>query len=482
MNLPIANYRVFQRITPLVMSKRRSPRPGGKRNSRRQRRGRLEEETDCFSDDLDLEVARRLQSLHFSSLSKYEVFLGFSDDQLERSTGCGGVASSCSEVPGSPTRFSKLGSRRKRNSRRLSRKGRKKKKMDPTDCMEFADSLGGKIEMPEKAGDPWLKAHRFNPLKKGKQRVPASSSKLARGVGGLHLTVNESLFHPKQGAFATGHHLDRSIRSRLQHNMCSSDTSDIEDGTRYTSRPDEEMEDDLPVNGVVEVYQSSVAMATCHGNHTESESELSETADERGRDGDDEESSFEHTRRVPFWWEEETMSSGSDDVLPDADLQMSSILRGIQPVMRKRSWRSFRRAVSEAEKMHSRRKSSMDSAKRGLQSSSRRPSHSKSYYLFPEEIDQEVRRLVESPTLEELPLPLMSKKNCHLVREIAELYGVVCSVLGEKHTSIQALLLHKTADSRLANCEDVKRILDRCSLPSKSVCVGVCLDVGGCVV
>lgn len=444
--------------------------PGGKRNSRRQRRGRLEEETDCFSDDLDLEVARRLQSLHFSSLSKYEVFLGFSDDQVERSTCGGGVASSCSEVPGSPTRFSKLGSRRKRNSRRLSRKGRKKKKMDPNECMEFAGSLGGKMEMPEKAGDPWLKAHRFNPLKKGKQRMPANSSKLARGVGGMHVSVNESILHPKQGpSSATSHHQECSIRShRHQQSMCSSDTSDIDEFLRLTARHDEEMEDDLPMNGVAEVYQSSVAMATCHSNHSESESELSETADERGRDGDDEESSFEQARRMPFWWEEDVMSSDSDDILPGGDLQMSSILRGIQPVMRKRSWRSFRKSVSEAERMHNRRKTSMDNARRGLQSSSRRPSHSKSHYLFPEEIDQEVRRLVESPTMEELPLPLMSKKNCHLVREIAELYGVVCSVLGEKHTSIQALLLHKTADSRLANHEDVKRILDRCSSSSPS--------------
>lgn len=449
------------------MSKRRSPLPGGKRNSRRQRRGRLEDETDCFSDELDLEVARRLQSLHFSSLSKYEVFLGFSDDQLERPA-CGGVASSCSEVPGSPTRFSKLGSRRKRNSRRLLRKGRKKKKMDPSDCMEFADSLGGKMDMPEKAGDPWLKAHRFNPLKKGKQRMPAMSSKLARGVGGLHLSVNESLLHLNQGASGTNHSQGCSIRSH-QANMCSSDTSDIDDSMRVTSRHDEEMEDDLPMNGVVEMYQSPVAMATCHTHHSESESELSETADERGRDGDDEESSFEQARRVSFWWEEDgSVSSDSEDLLPDADLQMSSILRGIQPVMRKRSWRTFRKSVSEAEKMHNRRKTSMNNARRGLQPSSRRPNHSKSYCLFPEEIDQEVRRLVESPSLEELRLPLMSKKNCHLVREIAELYGVVCSVLGEKHTSIQALLLHKTADSRLANREDVKRILERCSSSSPS--------------
>lgn len=445
------------------MSKRRSPLPAGKSNCRRQRRGRIEEETDCFSDELDLEVARRLQSLTFSSLSKYEVFLGFSDDQLDRPA-CG-VASSCSEVPGSPTRFSKSGSRRKRNSRRLLRKGRKKKKMDPGDCMDFADSLGSRTDMPEKAGDPWLKAHRFNPLKKGKQRIPATSSKLARDVGGLHLSVNESSpHHTNQGPSAGPKHSQDHHVHRHQRSMCSSETSDVEEATRLLPCHDEEMEDDLPVNGGIEIdmYQSSVTMATSQVHHSETESELSETADERGRDGDDEESSFEHARRVSFWWEEEgTVSSGSEDFLLDTDVQMSSILSGIQPVMRKRSWRTFKRSLSEAEKMHSKRKTSMDSARRGIQASSRRPSHSKSHYLFPEEIDQEVRRLVESPTLEELPLPLMSKKNCHLVHEIAHLYGVKCSVLGERHTSIQALLLHKTTDSRLANREDVKRILDR---------------------
>ena len=451
------------------MSKRRSPLPGGKSNCRRQRRGRIEEETDCFSDELDLEVARRLQSLTFSSLSKYEVFLGFSDDQLERPAG--GVASSCSEVPGSPTRFSKSGSRRKRNSRRLLKKGRKKKKMDPSDCMDFADSLGSRTDMPEKAGDPWLKAHRFNPLKKGKHRMPASSSKLARGVGGLHLSVNESLpHHTNQGTSGTKHSQDHHIH-RHQHSMWSSETSDVDESAHHLGCHDEEMEDDLPENGgtAIEMYQSSVAMATGQMCHSETESDLSETADERGRDGDDEESSFEHARITSFWWEEEgTVSSGSEDFFPDTDIQMSSILRGIQPVMRKRSWRTFKRSLSEAEKTHSKRKTTMDSARRGIQASSRRPNHSKSHYLFPEEIDQEVRRLVDSPTLEELPLPLMSKKNCYLVHEIAELYGVTCSVLGERHTSIQAILLHKTADSRLANREDVKRILDRYSSSSPS--------------
>jgi hypothetical protein len=424
-----------------------------------------DDESECFSDEVDLEVARRLHSLHVSSLALYEVYFGFSDDQIR--IGSPSVVSSCSEVPGSPTRFPSSDYRRKRNVLKPFRRGRKKKKMDQqsADWMEVADSFNGRSEMPEKGGNPLLKGHRYNPLTRGKQKLGTSSGK--KKTARQEAKQGTSLSSPKSVVQSkVTQQSDQQVGKQSGINLSTG--SGVSKQVAQPCEAPEDMEEESCDN-----FASSVPMVDCK---SDSESDLSETADEQGREADDEESSFEAIfipRSSSHWFEREPLLS-SEDEGPDVfstDAHLGSLLQGLQPIMSRESWKKFTSSLKDSQTMGNKRQSYKSlTGKRYLRRpQSRRPSQAKSVYLSPEEINQEIIRFVDTAQMDIFHLPLMSRKSCQVACDLAKLYGIRSSVVGESSMPVAAITLHRVPDTHMADQDMVREKIEsvkQCSPPS----------------
>ena len=431
----------------MSLTKRRQSIPAAK-NSRRYRRTFKDEESECFSDEVDLEVARRLHSLHFSSLALYEVYFGFSDDQIR--VGSPSVVSSCSEVPGSPTRFPSSSCRRKRNVVKPFRRGRKKKKMEQqnTDWMEVVDTSNGRSEMPEKGGNPLLKGHRYNPLTRGKQKLGHSSGKkkpIHQGTKQANLAAVGTVVDSE---VARGS--ERYSGKQLRFNLSTGSATRMNQSCEATEDMEEESRDS---------FTSSVAMVGCN---SDSESDLSDTTDEQGEEADDEESSFETVlapQSASHWFERDCERTSDEDTdVFSTDSCFGSLLSGLQPIMSEDSWKKFTNSLKNDQMGNKRQNYKSFTGKRySRRPQSRRPAQAKSVCLSPEEINQEIIHLVDSQQLDSFPLPLMSRRNCQVVCDLAKVYGIRCAVVGGSNmAAAAAITLHKTPDTHMADQDMVR--------------------------
>lgn len=189
-------------------------------------------------------------------------------------------------------------------------------------------------------------------------------------------------------------------------------------------------------------------------------SELSETADERGRDGDDEESSYETAITIKNkWWENPHQQGNydSDDMsCSDEDKVFHQVLNGSFQHMSTDSKRSYKEQTLSEFKVPTRvRIRGIGSTKKRLRHTGR--CHSNSTNLV--DINERIKDFVKHGSHQELRLPLLTKRTCSVVTRLAELYNLQCSTDGSSHLPVASLILTKTATTKLAIANEVKLIL-----------------------
>lgn len=187
-----------------------------------------------------------------------------------------------------------------------------------------------------------------------------------------------------------------------------------------------------------------------------SESELSETADERGRDGDDEESSYETAITIKNkWWEDQQGNYDSDMACSDDDKVFHQVLNGSFQHMSTESKRSYKEQVLPEFKVPTRVRA------RGIGSVKRKPKHTARAHFNSTnlvDINERIKEFVKYSSHQELRLPLLTKRTCSVVAKLAELYNLLCST-GGSQLPVASLILTKTASTKLAIASEVKLIL-----------------------
>lgn len=187
-----------------------------------------------------------------------------------------------------------------------------------------------------------------------------------------------------------------------------------------------------------------------------SESELSETADEQGRDGDDEESSYETAIAIKNkWWENQGNYDSEEMSCSDDDKVFHEVLNGSFQHMSTESKRNYKEQVLPEFKVPTRlRVRGIGNTKRKSKHTSR--AHFNSTNLV--DINERIKDFVKHSTHQELRLPLLTKRTCSVVAKLAELYNLHCSA-GSSQLPVASLILTKTASTKLAIASEVKLIL-----------------------
>ena len=190
-----------------------------------------------------------------------------------------------------------------------------------------------------------------------------------------------------------------------------------------------------------------------------SESELSETADERGRDGDDEESSYETAIIIKNkWWESQQQQGNydSDEMsCSDDDKVFHQVLNGSFQHMSAESKRNYKEQVLSEFKVPSRVRV------RGIGNTKKKFKHNARAHFNntnPVDINEKIKEFVKHSCHQELRLPLLTKRTCSIVTKLAELYNLQCS-MGGGQLPVASLILTKTPTTKLAIPSEVKLIL-----------------------
>jgi len=190
-----------------------------------------------------------------------------------------------------------------------------------------------------------------------------------------------------------------------------------------------------------------------------SESELSETADERGRDGDDEESSYETAITIKNkWWENQQQSNYDSEEMScsDDDKVFNQVLNGSFQHMSAESKKNYKEQVLSEFKVPTKvRIQGIGSAKKKPRHNAR--IHSNSTNVV--DINERIKDFIEYSSHQELRLPLLTKRACSIVTKLADLYNLQCSTDGGSHLPVASLILTKTASTKLAITSEVKSIL-----------------------
>ena len=190
-----------------------------------------------------------------------------------------------------------------------------------------------------------------------------------------------------------------------------------------------------------------------------SESELSETADEQGRDGDDEESSYEAAITIKNrWWENQQQGNYDSEEMSCSDDEkiFHQVLNGSFQHMSTESKRNYNEQVLSEFKVPTRgRIRGTGSTKKKYKHNAR--AHFTSTNLV--DINERIKDFVKHGSHHELRLPLLTKRTCSVVTKLAELYNLQCSTDGGSHLPVASLILNKTATTRLASGSEVKLIL-----------------------
>lgn len=187
-----------------------------------------------------------------------------------------------------------------------------------------------------------------------------------------------------------------------------------------------------------------------------SESELSETADERGRDGDDEESSYETAITIKSRWWENQQHDGYDSEemsCSDEDKVFHQVLNGSFKHMSAESKKNYKEQVLSEFKVP--RMQAIGSIRKKSKHNAR--GHFNSTNLV--DINERIKDFVKHGSHQELRLPLLTKRACVVVTKLADLYNLQCSMDGGSHLPVASLILIKTATTKLAVTSEVKSIL-----------------------
>lgn len=195
-------------------------------------------------------------------------------------------------------------------------------------------------------------------------------------------------------------------------------------------------------------------------NQCSSESELSETADEQGRDGDDEESSYEAA--ITFknrWWENQQQHGNYDSEemsCSDDEKVFHQVLTGSFQHMSTESKRNYKEQVLSEFKVPTRvRIQGIGNTKKKYKHNAR--AHFNSTNLV--DINEKIKHFVKHSSHQELRLPLLTKRTCSVVTKLVELYNLQCSTDGGSQLSVASLILTKTTTTKLASASEVKLIL-----------------------
>ena len=403
-------------------------------------------ELDGTSEDLDKEVCRRLHSFHFHP---------YESDLLQSAEISKSLVSSCSEAPCSPIRFSKCRTQRKRNTKRFQKRGKRRKTLSLTEmdkleyCISAGTSSSRRTSMPQKGGSYLMRRQRYDPIGSSCGTKRSNRRKCNGSIPRMISSTSD-------------------IQQYLINNDEEPRSSDLTDTSEHTPRNldfatptlDEDMEEDSPVLTPVGPHSSSIYMDSCYGD---SESDLSETADELGQEGDDEESSFEPcTSSSQVWWDRDGVCSSEDDTFYGSDpSSLDTIIEGLRPVMTEDSWKMFTDSVSEVRMGRDKRKVVFRREKKKVaarKSISRRPQQTRSSSFSPQDVNEEIVKFCQS-TEQRLVLPLMTRVNCNLASKLAELYHIDCVQNGGITLKFGVVLLTKTLDTQLPEKEAVSKLL-----------------------
>ena len=190
-----------------------------------------------------------------------------------------------------------------------------------------------------------------------------------------------------------------------------------------------------------------------------SESELSETADEQGRDGDDEESSYETAIMIKNkWWENQQQEKyDSEDMsCSDDDKVFHQVLNGSFQHMSTESKRNYKEQVLSEFKVPSRVR-----VRGGISNTKKKFKHSARAHFNstnPVDINEQIKEFVKHSCHQELRLPLLTKRTCSVITKLAELYNLQCST-GGGQLPVASLVLTKTPTTKLAIPSELKLIL-----------------------
>ena len=191
-----------------------------------------------------------------------------------------------------------------------------------------------------------------------------------------------------------------------------------------------------------------------------SESELSETADEQGRDGDDEESSYEAAITIKNkWWENQQQQDNYDSEemsCSDDEKVFHQVLTGSFQHMSTESKINYKEQVLSEFKVPTRvRIRGIGSTKKKYKHNAR--AHFNSTNLV--DINERIKDFVKHSSHQELRLPLLTKRTCSVVTKLAALYNLQCSTDGGSQLPVASLILTKMATTKLASASEVKLIL-----------------------
>jgi len=201
-----------------------------------------------------------------------------------------------------------------------------------------------------------------------------------------------------------------------------------------------------------------------------SDSDLSETADERARDGDDEESSYEQAMTIKNKWWENQHSDSDDMCLSDDDKVFQKVLTGSFQHMSTESKKNYKEQVLTEFKVPSRvRLRDIHSSKQKLK---RNTSKSHLHSANPVDINERIKSFVGCSSQKELRLPLLTRRVYSIIMKLADLYNLQCSVDGGMQSPVTSLTLSKTPTTKLPSASEVKSLLSSDSLISVPIVVG----------
>ncbi|XP_065912472.1 G patch domain-containing protein 2-like [Dysidea avara] len=201
-----------------------------------------------------------------------------------------------------------------------------------------------------------------------------------------------------------------------------------------------------------------------------SDSELSETADEQGRDGDDEESSYEQAITIKNKWWENQHSDSDDMCLSDDEKVFQKVLTGSFQHMSTESKMNYKEQVFTEFKIPSRVRL------RDIHSSKQKPRRSTSkshlHSANPVDINERIKSFVGCSGHQELRLPLLTRRVYSIIVKLADLYNLQYSIDGGMQSPVISLTLSKTSTTKLPSASEVKSLLCSDSLTSAPIVVG----------